>query len=114
MFTEVAVLFAVFVTAVNGIPSPSSKPHIVFMLVDDWGWADVGYHRNTSKNDVPTPNIDSLVKEGLQFDQHYVYNWCAPSRSALLSGRLPIHVNDAKNVSFVAYNPSIRVQWYTS
>lgn len=75
------------------------------MLVDDWGWADVGYHRNTSINEVTPTNMDSLVKEGLQFDQHYVYNWCAPSRSALLSGRLPIHVNDAKKVSFIAYNP---------
>ena len=108
MFIQVALLLSVAFTlsasAVSKSPS-ADKPHIVFMLVDDWGWTDVGYHRNTSKDDISTPYIDSLVKEGLQLDQHYVYNWCAPSRSAFLSGRLPIHVNDAKGVSFVAYNP---------
>ena len=68
------------------------------MLVDDWGWADVGYHRTTATQDIVTPNIDSLVEVGLQLDQHYVYNYCSPSRAALLSGhgRLPIHVNDIR------------------
>ena len=75
----------------------TDKPHVVFMLVDDWGWANVGYHRDpSSTHEVDTPNIDSLVKEGLELDQHYVYRFCSPSRSALISGRLPIHVNDTE------------------
>ena len=82
----------------------STKPHIVFMMVDDWGWADVGYHRDTPTKEVVTPNIDQLVKEGLQLDHHYVFNWCSPSRSAFLSGRLPIHVNDV-TTSETSYNP---------
>ena len=82
-----------------------SKPHIVFMMVDDWGWADVGYHQNSSTKDVQTPNIDSLVKEGLQLDQQYVFNWCSPTRSAFLSGRVPIHVNDV-TTSELVYNPN--------
>ena len=41
-------------------------PHIVFMLVDDWGWANVGYYRNPPTPEVVTPNIDSLVKDGLE------------------------------------------------
>ena len=89
-----------------------SKPHIVFMLVDDWGWADVGYHRTSDKNDIVTPNIDSLVEDGLQLDQHYVYNYCSPSRASLLSGRLPIHVNDA-DTSQSCYNPKDPVSGYT-
>ena len=88
------------------------KPHIVFMLVDDWGWANVGYHRETPTRDISTPNIDSLVKNGLQLDQHYVYNYCSPSRAALLSGRLPIHVNDA-DTSQSCYNPKDPVSGYT-
>ena len=83
---------------------PTEKPHIVFMMVDDWGWADVGYHRETPTREVVTPNIDSLVKQGLQLDHHYVFNWCSPSRYALLSGRLPIHVNDV-TASETSYNP---------
>ena len=73
------------------------------MLVDDWGWANVGYHRDTPTKDISTPNIDSLAKGGLQLDQHYVYNRCAPSRCAFLTGRLPIHVNDV-SCEF-CYNP---------
>ena len=33
------------------------KPHIVFMMVDDWGWADVGYHRNDSSKEIVTPKL---------------------------------------------------------
>ena len=106
MFIQAALLFTFILSAsAVSIPSQSTllKPNIVFMLVDDWGWANVGYHRSRRSY---TPNIDSLVKEGLQLDQHYVYNRCAPSRSAFLTGRLPIHVNDAKKVKISAYNPN--------
>ena len=82
----------------------AEKPHIVFMMVDDWGWADVGYHLDSPSKEVVTPNIDSIVKEGLQLDQHYVFNWCSPSRSAFLTGRVPIHVNDIVTLE-TAYNP---------
>ena len=51
----------------------AEKPHVVFMLVDDWGWANVGYHRDPPTREVDPPNIDSLVKEGLKLDQHYAY-----------------------------------------
>lgn len=40
----------------------AGKPHLVFMLVDDWGWANVGYHRDPPTKEVVTPNIDKLVK----------------------------------------------------
>ena len=80
------------------------KPHIVFMMVDDWGWANVGYHRDPPTKEVDTPNFDSLKKEGLELDQHYVYQFCSPSRSCLMSGRLPIHVND-QNRQMSTYNP---------
>ena len=89
MFIQAALLIVSSVSAVT------SKPHIVFVMVDDWGWVNVGYHRSSHMRSY-TPNIDSLVNEGLQLDQHYVYNWCAPSRSAFLTGRVLIHVNMPK------------------
>lgn len=70
------------------------KPHIVFVLVDDLGWANVGYHRDPPTNEVVTPNIDMLAKHGLELDQLYTYMSCSPSRSSFISGRLPVHVND--------------------
>ena len=74
------------------------------MMVDDWGWANVGYHRNPPTPEVVTPNIDSLVKDGLELDQHYAYQFCSPSRSSLISGRLPIHIND-KNSGMIPMIP---------
>ena len=89
----------------------ANKPHIMYMLVDDWGWADVGYHRDPPTKEVVTPNIDSLVKTGLELDQYYVFQFCSPSRSSLLTGRLPIHVNDL-NLPPGHYNPKDPVSGY--
>ena len=94
-------------------PAEDKKPHIVFMLVDDWGWANVGYHRNPPTKEVVTPNIDNLVKNGLELDQHYAYQFCSPSRSSLMSGRLPIHVNDL-NLSPDFYNPNDPVSGFSA
>ena len=69
-----------------------SKPHLVYLLADDLGWHGVGW-RNP---EVQTPNLDRLAtREGLRLSQHYTYRTCSPSRSALLSGRLAHHVNQA-------------------
>lgn len=89
----------------------SSKPNIVLILVDDWGWANVGYHRNSGTPDVNTSNIDKLISQGLELDQHYAFSVCSPSRCSLLSGRLPIHVND-RNRNSALHNPLDSVSGY--
>ena len=48
-----------------------------------------------------TPNIDSLVKQGIEFDQHYAFQLGSPTRCSLISGR---HVNDV-NDDAIIYNP---------
>ena len=110
MFCSSLVFFAVLFSEL-AIAQPA-KPHLVFMLVDDWGWANVGYHRNPPTREVVTPHIDSLVKEGLELNQHYAYQVCSPSRSCLMTGRLPIHVND-QNSSPDHYNPNDPVSGYS-
>ena len=87
------------------------KPNIVLVLVDDWGWANVGYHRDPQTPEVDTPNINSLVQQGLELDHHYASSTCSPSRCSLLSGRLPIHVND-KNRNMALYNPDDPIAGY--
>ena len=115
--SSTAVAYLVFLSCVSAIRNSTpqhqdgEKPHIVFMMVDDWGWANVGYHLENPSKEVVTPNIDGIVKEGLQLDQHYVFNWCSPSRSAFLSGRVPIHVNDIVT-SETAYNPDDTVSGF--
>ena len=81
-----------------------SKPHILVLLVDDWGWANVGYHRDPPTPEVVTPNFDSLKSQGLELDQQYAFRVCSPTRSSFLTGRLPIHVNDI-NLPGNHYNP---------
>ncbi len=74
----------------------SSKPHIVLLLVDDYGWANLGVHndvRSGGQLEVQTPEMDSLISTGILLDNFYTFKFCSPTRSALQSGRNPIHVN---------------------
>ena len=85
----VAFAFAFFV-AVSPLEvkkQKSSPPHILFMLADDLGWIDVGFHGSK----INTPTIDSLAKEGVILDNYYVQPLCTPARGALMTGRYPIH-----------------------
>jgi len=66
--------------------SKTDRPNIVFILVDDLGWADVGYHGS----EIDTPNIDGLSRQGLILERSYVFPVCSPTRAALLTGRNPL------------------------
>ena len=69
-------------------------PHLVFILVDDLGHGNVGFHRTEvhPPPEVVTPRMDALVAAGMVLDRHYVFKMCTPSRSSFLSGRFPVHV----------------------
>ena len=61
------------------------KPNIVLILADDLGYAELGCQ---GCKDIPTPNIDSIARNGVRFTQGYVTcPVCAPSRAGLLTGR---------------------------
>ena len=68
-------------------------PHIVFVLIDDWGWGNFAEHRDEYFPETVTPHMDQLVANGVLFNQFYAHKYCAPSRCSLQTGRLPIHVN---------------------
>jgi arylsulfatase B len=84
-----------------------SLPHIVIIIIDDWGWNNFGLHSKTQENkdEIQTPNLDSLANNGIILDRFYAFRFCSPSRSALLSGRNPIHVN-ILNSPLSVYNAS--------
>ena len=71
------------------ITSALTKPHIVFVLVDDWGYADVSF-RNPA---ILSPNFHKLAETGLLLDRHYVFKYCSPSRASFLTGRWPHHAH---------------------
>lgn len=77
------------------IYASGSSPHVLFVLVDDLGWGDVGFHRTDhgkARDEVQTPNIDNLVREGVHLTRHYVHSSCTGTRAACQSGRFPVHV----------------------
>ncbi|XP_030006828.1 arylsulfatase B [Sphaeramia orbicularis] len=65
----------------------SQQPHIVFILADDFGWYDVGFHGS----EIRTPNLDKLSASGVRLDNYYVQPLCTPSRNQLMTGRYQIH-----------------------
>ena len=82
---------------------------LYILLQDDWGWGNVGYHREVTTPEVETPNIDALALRGVRLEQHYVFHFCSPTRCSLLSGRLPIHVNDV-NISQSVENSRVGIR----
>jgi len=63
-----------------------SKPNVVFILADDLGWKDVGFHGS----DIKTPNLDKLAQTGARLEQFYSQQICTPARAALMTGRYPL------------------------
>ncbi len=67
-----------------GAAQEPGRPNIVFILVDDLGFADVGFNGSVYYE---TPNIDRLAKSGLVLENAYMYPTCSPSRTALATGK---------------------------
>ena len=61
------------------------RPHIVYILSDDQGWKDVGFHGS----EIKTPTLDKLAQGGVRLEQFYSQPMCTPSRAALMTGRYP-------------------------
>ncbi|KAK3094132.1 hypothetical protein FSP39_024506 [Pinctada imbricata] len=67
--------------------SSAAKPNIIFILADDYGFNDIGYHGS----EIKTPNLDKLAQTGVRLENYYVQPICTPTRSQLMSGRYQIH-----------------------
>lgn len=67
-----------------------NAPHIVFIVVDDWGYNDLG--KRSTYMPWTTPSIDRLVDEGILIENHFTHQSCVPSRGALLTGRYSLRL----------------------
>ncbi|KAK3756617.1 hypothetical protein RRG08_045129 [Elysia crispata] len=70
------------------VQSAPQSPHLIFIVADDLGWNDVGYHNP----DIISPNIDKLAGSGIRLNQSYVQPLCSPSRSAFMTGVYPFRM----------------------
>jgi arylsulfatase A-like enzyme len=70
--------------------SAPPRPNIVFILIDDMGWRDLGCYGSSFYE---TPNIDALARTGTRFTQAYAASpVCSPTRASLMSGKHPARV----------------------
>jgi arylsulfatase A-like enzyme len=76
--------------AANAQSPTAAKPNIVFILVDNLGYGELGVYGGGILRGAPTPRIDKLASEGTRLLNFNVEAQCTPSRSALLTGRFSI------------------------
>ena len=83
----IGCLFILTFVSASATPAPAAdpKPNIVYIIADDLGWKDVGFHGS----DIKTPNLDKLAAGGAILKQFYAQPMCTPTRAALLTGRYP-------------------------
>jgi len=66
------------------------RPNILFVLIDDVGFGEMGDPVLNDVRGYETPNINAFARESLTFSRMYSEPTCTPTRTALLTGRLPV------------------------
>lgn len=81
------VPFALWFASATEAFSEDKQPNILFILIDDMGWMDLGCQGNPY---ISTPNIDRFAAQGMRFTDAYASApVCSPTRAAILTGRAP-------------------------
>ncbi len=80
------IIAILLLTVIFEAVASEEKPNIVYILADDLGWKDVGFHGGATK----TPNLDKLAMGGARLEKFYTLPYSSPTRSALLTGRYPM------------------------
>ena len=85
------MLAAAFLTLLALECAAAAKPNILFILIDDMGWMDLGCQGNPH---LKTPNIDRFATEGIRFTDAYApAPVCSPTRAALMTGHSPARLH---------------------
>lgn len=78
----------------NKTSTPISKPNILMILVDDYGWRDIHAY---GSDFYETPNMDKLISQSMKFTQAYSsYPRCVPSRYSIMTGTNPARIKGNK------------------
>ena len=91
-FIFVAALILIALLSVNNqaLALTEKRPNIVLILMDNFGYGEVGVYGGGAIRGAPTINIDSLAHEGFQLTNYNVEAECTPSRASLMTGRQSI------------------------
>src|SRR5688500_10547422 len=79
-----SLMLAVVLLADRADAADGKRPNIIIVMTDDQGYGDLGCHGNQI---IQTPNLDRFHGESVRFTDFNVSPTCAPTRSALLTGR---------------------------
>ena len=92
MYSAIKWMGLATVTLVVGCaPADDVEPNIVFVVIDDLGWADTGVYGSSFHE---TPNIDRLAADGARFAQFYAASpVCSPTRASIMTGKYPARLN---------------------
>lgn len=102
--TLLAAVFLAPLAALHAAAGPT--PNIVIVLADDLGYGDVSCYNDRAK--VPTPNLDRLAREGMQFTEaHSPATVCTPSRYSLITGQMAFRVPRGGSVFTGVGGPSL-------
>lgn len=79
----------------SGESAPTQKPNLLIIYADDLGWADISAHGGST----PTPNIDRIFSNGIEFTNYTTHAVCSPSRATLMTGRHYLRMNSGPLVN---------------
>ena len=88
--TLVAHMFSLFLVLQGfvALPAAPERPNVVFFLVDDLGYMDIGAYNPDSFYE--TPNCNRIAEAGCRFTNGYAANpVCSPTRYSIMTGRHP-------------------------
>jgi arylsulfatase A-like enzyme len=81
------------IAAPGMLPSPAiaqeSKPNIILILSDDFGYGDSAPYGGGPGRGMPTPSLERMANEGMTFFSFYAQPSCTPGRAAVQTGRIP-------------------------
>ena len=100
LVTKIPMLLLTFfmlVIPIQAAAENDTKPNIVLILMDNFGYGEIGVYGGGVLRGAPTPNIDSIAAEGFQLTNYNVEAECTPSRSALMTGRYGIRTRQRQD-----------------
>lgn len=130
IFHPAALTFlSILMITFSSLAQEKTKPNVVFILVDDYGWKDSGIYGSQFYE---TPNIDRLAKGGMKFNNAYTASpVCSPTRASIMTGKYPSknyytdwfgapqpwnfqnHWTKDKPLKPAEYNPNMGLEEYT-
>lgn len=82
-----ALVLGLNLAPTRGLPAEARPPNVVFFLVDDLGWRDLGCYGSSLYE---TPQIDAFAQQSVRFTQAYAAcHVCSPTRASIMTGKYP-------------------------